>query len=199
MCRWAEEQPLLGGFESLELKARILPHPVAWLFYPRQSLNILRQQGLGEQEEMQAKVLKWAGMSGKFDRRPPPYAWSQLKGKRALDANLNQLWPGHLSLCRMKQDIFAVTIITYSIWKVPSLSFQHEQMINGLRRVSVHAGVLGCKEPDAAKPDSHSILDYMPGEQPFDGFEFSRERACYICIRHCHVMSSIHCIVVACV
>ena len=85
MCRWAEEQSLAGGFESLELKARLLPHPVAWLFYPRQSWNILRQQGLGEQEEMQAKVLKWAGMSGQFDRKPPPYAWSQLKGERALD------------------------------------------------------------------------------------------------------------------
>ena len=41
----------------------------------------------------------------------------------------------------------------------------------------MHAGVLGCKETEAAKPDSHSILDYMPGEQPFEEFKLSRGRA----------------------
>ena len=45
----------------------------------------------------------------------------------------------------------------------------------------MHAGVLGCKETEAAKPDSHSILDYMPGEQPSDGGLFSQARQKFNC------------------
>ena len=64
------------------------------------------------------------------------------------------------------------------MWKVLTLFFRHEQMVktNGLRRVSAHAGVLGCKETAGAKPDSRSILEYLPGEQPFEGILFPAEK-----------------------
>ena len=58
-----------------------------------------------------------------------------------------------------------------------SLFFRHEQMtkLGGQRILSVHARVLDCKETVGASSESHSTQDYLPGEQPFDGF-FSQLR-----------------------
>ena len=136
-------------FESLELHCKILLHLVAWLFYPRQSLNILHQLGLGDEEVMRAKVLKLAGLSGNLDGRPPPYAWSHLKGERPLC----KISPGHLVfLLAVSSKVSLQLMITYDTWKVLSLCFQQEQMMKiiELIRVWVHAEVLDCKETGGA-------------------------------------------------
>ena len=87
--------------ESLELQARILTHPVAWLFYPKQSLNILHQQALGDKDAI--PEVGWHERP--VDRRPPPHAWSHLKGERPLRKPSSS---SALFACSTKQGIFAV-------------------------------------------------------------------------------------------
>lgn len=69
-----------SGLDSLGLKARSCPHPIARLFHPMESLELLETMGLGSREQILSRLINWAEEARLLKRTAPTCIWDHFTG-----------------------------------------------------------------------------------------------------------------------